>query len=186
MLILVVPVRTPNENNHKLAFLRLFGFSVVPNDAKMILKKKFHYFFSLAFLKLKGKSQTIPNSTVYIAFKSKFPTATYVQWGQIDVFKWQASFIYGKKQQIALFDSTGTWLETTTVLPFQTIPVGVQESFTRKYNVAGLQNIYHVQTPHTSIFEVQWSDGVFVKRLLFDHLGKITGKVIVPEHGEGI
>lgn len=123
----------------------------------------------------------MPDVSVDTAFKSKFPTATFVQWSQIDVLKWQANFVYEKKEQISLFDSMGNWLETSTPLPFQTIPVRVQESFKKKHNISGLQNIYHIQTPNSSIFQMQWSDGVLIKKLLFNNLGKTIGKIMT--HG---
>lgn len=158
--------------------LKVFGTWTEKIDKAMIFKKKFHYFFSSAYLKLSGKDQNVPNLQIYLSFKSKFRTATFVQWNQIDVFKWQVKFIHRKKEHSALFDSQGNWLETISLLPFQITPVGVRESFARNYNIKGLQCVHHIKRPDNSIFEIQWSDGVFVKKLLFDRLGKIKGKLI--------
>ena len=119
----------------------------------------------------------MPNLVVKRTFKSKYPKATFSQWKQIDVFKWQVNFTFKENQYSALFDSEGNWLETVTMVPFALTPKQVRESFEGKYDATGVQQIHHVQTPTTNIYEIQWSSGVFKWKFLYDISGKIVGKL---------
>ncbi len=145
----------------------------------MILTKKLQYIFTSSFLKVARTKRNMPNIAVTIAFKSKYPKAAFVRWNQIDVFKWQVNFSLKGNDFSALFNSDGSWLETVTLLSFDHTPKQVQQSFKVKYGSEGLQQIQHVKTPNRDIFEIQWSNGVFVWKLLYDISGKIVGKLIV-------
>lgn len=145
----------------------------------MILTKKLRYIFTSSFLKVAKTKINMPNIGVAIAFKAKYPKAAFVRWNQIDVFKWQVNFSLEDNDFSALFHSEGIWLETVTLLPFSRTPKQVQESFEVKYGIDGLQQIQHVKTPKGDIYEIQWSDGVIVLKVLYDISGKIVGKLIV-------
>ena len=112
-------------------------------------------------------------------FKSRYPKAMFVRWHRIDVLKWEVKFRFRAKNFSALFDNEGNWLETITGVSLTLTPKHVQESFKRKYDPEGLQLINHIKTSNIDIFEIQWSNGVFVWKLLYDISGRIVGKLIV-------
>ncbi len=145
----------------------------------MILTEKLQYIFNSSFLKVTRTKINMPNITVASAFKSKYPKAAFVRWNQIDVFKWQVNFSLKDHDFSALFNSEGIWLETVTQLPLSHAPKQVQESFEVKYGTDGLQQIQYVKTPNSDIYEIQWSNGVIVMKVLYNISGKIVGKLIV-------
>lgn len=112
------------------------------------------------------------------SFNSKFPRASHILWHKVDVFKWQVNFNFKKQKYSALFNSEGNWLETVTVLPPDKIPEGLQLTFEEKNNRDALQQIYHVETPDRSLYEMNLHNGLNTLKLLYDDSGKIVGKII--------
>jgi hypothetical protein len=120
----------------------------------------------------------MPCKTVYLAFKCKYPKAAFTKWRQIDVFRWQVTFHFKKEEHSALFSSEGKWLETITPVSLDITPKQVQQNFTGNYNNDGLQQIYHVETPEQSLYEISWNSGIYVLKLLYNSSGKIMSKMI--------
>jgi len=145
----------------------------------MVLTDKIQHVFTSSFLKLSRNKRNLPNIAIDKAFKSKYPYTTFARWNQVDVFMWEVNFRIRAKHFSALFDSEGNWLETVTEMTLDDAPKQVQKSFNEKYGPEGLQQIQHVETSNTDIFEIQWSNGVFVWKLLYNISGKIVGKLIV-------
>ena len=145
----------------------------------MILTKNLRHIFTYSYFKVTRNKRNVPNSSLGVAFKARYPRATFVRWNQVDVFKWQVNFSLKGKDFSALFNSEGNWLETVALVSLGRIPKTVQESFMQKYNPEGLQQIRHIKTSINDIFEIQWSNGIFVWKLLYDTSGKIVGKLSV-------
>jgi hypothetical protein len=118
------------------------------------------------------------SALVLRSFNSKFPRASHILWQHIDVFKWQVNFTLKNQKYSALFNSEGKWLETITVLPPDKIPERLQLTFEEKINRDGLQQIYHVETPERSLYELNLHNGIYSLKLLYDDSGKIVGKIV--------
>lgn len=144
----------------------------------MTLSKKLQYVFTSSFLNVTKKRQKNPNIAVHLAFKSKYPKAKFTRWMQIDVFKWRVSFSLRGKEYTGLFDSEGNWMETVTLVPLAFTPKNLQQSFEEKYGSDGLKQIYEIQTPNYTLFEMQWSNGIYALKLVYDMAGKMVGKMI--------
>jgi len=144
----------------------------------MAFYKKFNYLLNLALLNVFKRNGIMPGKTVYLPFKSKYPKATFVQWKQIDVFRWQVTFRFNKEEHFALFNCEGKWLETITSVSLEITPEQVQQNFAGNYSNDGLQQIYHVETPKQSLYEISWNNGINVLKLLYNSSGKIIGKMI--------
>lgn len=134
---------------------------------------------SLLLKRLFKSRRPIANARVLNTFKLKFPKATRVIWQQVDVFKWHVNFNLKNKRSTALFDSEGVWLETVTLMSIKEIPDQLQLTMEEKYNNNGLLQIFHVQTPDRSIYEMNLNNGLFTLKLLYDLRGKIIGKLLV-------
>lgn len=145
----------------------------------MVLTDKLQHVLTSSFLKLTRNKRNIPNIAVGKAFKSKYPKAKFARWNQVDVFKWAVNYKFRSKAFSALFDSEGNWLETATILSLNLTPKQVRDNFKGKYNPDGLQKIHHIKTGNSEIFEIQWSNGIFAWKLLYDISGKIIGKITV-------
>ncbi|MGY8915246.1 MAG: PepSY-like domain-containing protein [Flavobacteriales bacterium] len=123
------------------------------------------------------KSQVSP--FVFVAFSSKFPRATNLEWHQVGVLKWQVSFTRKKKRCTALFSGDGQWLETVTAMPMHQLPEQLQQSLEEKYTEKKHKQIYHVQTPERSHYEMSLTEGANTLKLLFDLTGNIVGKLVM-------
>jgi len=134
---------------------------------------------SISLKRLFRYKRTIVNPLVLCSFNSKFPNATHILWQQVDVFKWHVNFTLKKKKCTALFDSKGKWLETVTLVSLDKIPERLQLTLDEKNNKEGLRQIYHVQTPDRSLYELNLNNGLYTLRLLYDLSGKIVGKVLL-------
>lgn len=119
------------------------------------------------------------NPLVLSSFNSKFPKATHILWQQIDVFKWHVNFKLKKQKYTALFNSEGKWLETVVLIPFDKMPKQLQLTIEKKHNIDGVKQIYHVQNPVRSIYEMNLNNGVFNIKVLFDHSGKTIGRLLL-------
>ncbi len=134
---------------------------------------------SLLIKQLFRRGRPITNSLVLRSFNLKFPTATHVLWQQVDVFKWHVNFNLNKKKCTALFNSEGKWLETVTLISLDNIPEQLQLTMDEKYNSEGLQQIYHIQTPDRSIYEMNLNNGLYTLKILYDLSGRIVGKIVL-------
>lgn len=134
---------------------------------------------SISLKRLFRYKRTIVNPMVLRSFNSKFPNATHILWQQVDVFKWHVNFTLKKKKCTALFDSQGKWLETVTLVSLDKIPERLQLTLDEKNNKEGLRQIYHVQTPDRSLYELNLNNGLYTLRLLYDLSGKIVGKMLL-------
>ncbi len=134
---------------------------------------------SLSVMRLFRSRKPVANAMVLHSFNSKFPKATHIVWQQMDVFKWHVNFILRKKRCTALFTSEGKWLETITLLPSNKIPKQIQRTLEEKNNNDGLQQIYYVQTPDRSMYEMNLRNGLNTLKLLYDRSGKIIDKMLL-------
>lgn len=120
----------------------------------------------------------LSSPTVFNAFKLKYPSASTPQWQQIDVFRWEVNFILRNKWYSALFDSHGNWLETMTLISLEAIPKNVLNVFEKSFTISGIKNIRQIQMTNGTIYEIKWTNGVFIWKLLYDISGKMVGKLI--------
>jgi hypothetical protein len=134
---------------------------------------------SLLIKQLFKRRRPTTNSMVLRSFNVKFPRATQVIWQQVDVFKWHVNFNQNKKKCTALFNSEGKWLETVTLIPMDKIPEQLQLTMEERCNSEGLQQIYYIQTPDRSIYEMNLNNGLYTLKILFDLSGRILGKIVL-------
>ncbi|MBD0850081.1 PepSY-like domain-containing protein [Maribacter arenosus] len=134
---------------------------------------------SISLKRLFKYKKTIVNPLVQRSFNLKFPKATHIFWQQIDVFKWHVNFRWKKNKCTALFNSEGEWLETVTLVSLDKIPERLQLTLDEKTNKEELRQIYHVQTPDRSLYELNLNNGRYTFRLLYDLSGEIIGKFIL-------
>lgn len=123
-------------------------------------------------------TKTNVNPLVLRSFNSKFPKATHILWQQVGVITWHVNFNLRKEKCTALFNSEGKWLESVTSIPVDKIPEHIKLALDEKNIRDELRQIYHVQTPGRSIYELNLDNGRSTLKLLYDLSGKIMGKII--------
>lgn len=141
------------------------------------LKKIKHILASLLLIKSQNKSN-LSSPTVVNAFRIKYPNANAVQWHQIEVSRWAVNFTLKNKWHSALFDSHGNWLDSMTLISLESIPKNVQKTFQKSFLKSGIKNIHKIETPNKTIYEIKWTNGIFIWKLLYDFSGKMVGKLI--------
>lgn len=112
------------------------------------------------------------------SFDSKFPNAKHVLWEQVDGTKWQVHFSVKKNKYSALFNFQGKWMETVSIVTLDKTPEPIKHKFQEKFNIKGIIQIHHVQSPNKSLYEMKWHNGLYVTKVLYDITGKIVGRVI--------
>ena len=144
----------------------------------MILSEKLKKILIPLLWKSDRTKSQLPSAKVQIVFRLRYPKAGLIQWKQIDVFKWQVSFKSKGVMYWSLYTSEGIWLETMRAVNLQDIPKKIQENYESKYGTNGLQHIYKIQTSLRTLFEIQWDNGIYNLKLLYDEKGKIVGKMM--------
>ncbi len=140
--------------------------------------KNLNYILTFLLLKKNQKKNNISSAVVVRAFHSRYPKANAIQWQQIEVSRWAVNFTLQNKWYSALFDSYGNWLDSMTLISIESIPKNVQERFEKRFLKSGIKSIHKIETPNNTIYEIKWTNGIFMWRLLYDISGKMVGKLI--------
>ena len=140
--------------------------------------KKIKYVLASLSLRKSQNKSNLSNHTVVNAFKLKYPNAHAVQWHQIEVSRWTVNFTLKNKWHSVLFDSHGNWLDTINLISIESIPKSVQENFEKNFVKSGIKNIRQIEMANTTIYEIKWTNGIFIWNLLYDISGKMVGKLI--------
>ena len=64
-------------------------------------------------------------------------------------------------------------------MPLHLLPEQLQQSLEEKYAEKKHKQIYHVQTPDRSHYEMSLTEGSSTLKLLFDLTGNIVGKLVM-------
>ncbi len=144
----------------------------------MILSEKLKNILIPSFWKWDKTRSQSPSAKVQFAFRLRYPNARQIHWKQIDVFKWRVSFRSKGIMYWSLYTSESNWLETICAVSLEDIPKRVQENYRSKYSIKELQHIYKIQTSLRTIFEIQWGNGIYNLKLLYDEKGKMVGKIM--------
>tara|TARA_R110002096_G_scaffold341990_1_gene534888 strand:+ start:2803 stop:3255 length:453 start_codon:yes stop_codon:yes gene_type:complete len=140
--------------------------------------KKLKYILASLSLTKSQKKSNLSSPTVVKALKLKYPNASAVQLEQVEVSKWAASFTLKNKWHSALFDSHGNWLDTMTLVSLESLPKNVQENFQKSFVERGIKNIHQIDMNNKTIYEIKWTNGIFIWKLLYDVSGKMVGRLI--------
>ena len=131
---------------------------------------------SFSLLRIQNECN-LSNHAVLNAFNLKYPNASAVQWKQIEASLWMAKFILLNKRYSASYDTLGNWLDTISLVSMESIPKNVQENFEKSFIKSGIKNIRQIETTGRTIYEIKWTNGIFMLKLLYDISGKMVGKL---------
>lgn len=127
-------------------------------------------------------AQNVP-AKVKEAFKSKFPSASDVEWGQKDG-KHIAEFYDGDLTIMGVFDASGKWIETKTSVEESAVPATISKSVLAKHKDAYFSNTFKVENSQDEvIYEISFGTDDASYVLLVDESGKIlkTDKEVYTE-----
>ena len=141
--------------------------------------------FAILFLQVGVFAQ---NSDVPVniqkALKAKFPSAQDIEWTNGEIFL--ASFWAGDDYKEATFNKSGEWLETSTVLEEDKLPVNVVTSLTKSLGEAYITYVLKMEKKDGSQFYViDLSTETENLQVTTDLTGKVLKKMVMVDEEDG-
>lgn len=109
-------------------------------------------------------------------FKVKFPNGQQPGWSQVVKDTFEVGFINGKKQQTALFDATGKWLQTETEINYGAAPAKVQRGFETEFEGYQIQEVFEVETDKGLTYQIIAFKGRKNYQATFSAKGELLNK----------
>lgn len=110
------------------------------------------------------------------AFKQKFPNGSQPGWSKEEGETFRVGFINGKKQQTALFDATGKWLQTESEINYGAVPGKVQRAFETEFEGYQIQEVFEVETDKGISYEMIVFKGTKNYQAIFSAKGELLKK----------
>ncbi len=134
---------------------------------------------ALIGITLIGYSQSLKESEVPVAvknsFKKSFPDATDVKWSKEGTNEFESEFKSGKEEMSAVFDYTGTWINTETEIEVKDLPAAVQSSIRKTYPDFKIEEAELLETPDgVKSYEVEIKKGSKKHEIVVLADGRIT------------
>lgn len=114
-------------------------------------------------------------------FKVKFPNGQQPGWSKVEKDTFEVGFINGKKQQTALFDATGKWLQTETVINYSEMPGKVRNAYSREFEDYRIQEVFEIETDNGVTYEII----TFKGRTNYLAIFSAKGELLKKEEGSG-
>ena len=134
--------------------------------------------FILAFVLMQfGATATDVPSKVQESFKSKYPTATDVEWYDEDG-TYEAYFYVNEQSKTAKFNSAGSWTETKTFMDESQIPAIITKTLKAAYADASVSGATLVELPNAlNQYEVSIEANGATIMLTYDEKGGLLKKL---------
>lgn len=131
--------------------------------------------FILAFVLMQfGAMATDVPSNVQNTFKSKYPTATDVEWYDEEDGTYAAYFYVNEQSKTAKFNNTGNWTETKTFMDVNEMPKPVINAINSKYKGAEIGSVTMIELPtNLNQFEVSAEMNSTTYLLTYDEKGTL-------------
>jgi hypothetical protein len=141
--------------------------------------------FAILFLQVGVFAQ---NSDVPVniqkALKAKFPSAQDVEWTSGGTFL--ASFWAGNDYKEATFSKSGEWLETSTVLAEDKLPVNVMTSLTKNLGETYITYVLKMEKKDGSqSYIIDLSTETENLQVITDLTGKVLKKMVIADEEDG-
>jgi hypothetical protein len=142
------------------------------------MKKAIIIVMVMAFVSA-GHGQKIDEKEVPAAVKSAFtkafPAAKNVKWSKEDANEFESEFRVGKQEKSAVFDGSGTWINTETEIEASELPAAVQSSIKKEYPDYRIREAEALETPDgAKSYEVEIKKGSTKHQIVLSADGTIT------------
>lgn len=137
---------------------------------------------ALVFVQSFAFAQNVP-AKVKEAFKSKFPQASEVEWGE-QGSNFIAEFYENDFTVMGVFDASGKWISTKTSMEESMVPETVTKGVLAKHKDAYFSNTFKVENNQNQVnYEIMFGTDDASYVLLVDDSGKIlkTDKEVFNE-----
>lgn len=135
--------------------------------------------FILAFVLMQfGAMAADVPSNVQNTFKSKYPTATDVEWYDEEDGTYAAYFYVNEQSKTANFNSTGAWTGTSTLIDNSEMPEVVSKAISTAYAGAEINSSTLVEIPNAlNQYEVSIETNNTTVMLTYDEKGELLKKL---------
>ena len=131
--------------------------------------------FILAFVLMQFGAQAVDvPASVEKTFKTKYPTATDVEWFDEEDGTFAAYFYINEESKTAKFNANGTWVETKTFMEDGKMPKAVNNALNMKYKGATISSVTMIEMPSTvNQYEVNAEANGMSYSLTYDEKGTV-------------
>ena len=119
----------------------------------------------------KESADKVP-AVVKQAFLKKHPKATEAKW-EMEKKNYEVNFILNGTKMSCNFDAKGKWIETETVITFETLPNEVKETVNSSFGDYKRIETSKVETAKEVLYEVELTKGKERLELQFTKDGKV-------------
>ena len=142
--------------------------------------------FILAFVLMQFGAQAVDvPSTVEKTFKTKYPTATDVEWFDDEDGTFSAYFYINEESKMAKFDAKGNWSETKTFIEDSQLPQTVSSAMMANYQGATISSVTKLEMPSVANqYEINAEANGISYSLTYDEKG-ILLKVLEEASSDG-
>ncbi len=117
--------------------------------------------------------------TVEKNFKSKYPTATDVEWYDEEGGSYAAYFMVNDQSKTAKFEANGSWSETKTFIDETQLPNLLKKAVTTKYAHAEISTVTMIEMPNApNQFEINASVNETSYLLTYDEKGQLLKTLV--------
>ena len=120
-------------------------------------------------------------AAVSTAFKTKFPSATKINW-EMEKSEYEANFNLNGVETSANFDNTGKWLETETEIKTSALPTAIQSTLAKDFAGFKVNEASKIESvKNGNCYEAEVEKGEETFDVLLTAEGKVLNKTKVEE-----
>ncbi|MCB2205527.1 PepSY-like domain-containing protein [bacterium] len=141
--------------------------------------------FFLPLLSSCAEAQADIPPAVSKAFDVKFPGAVDLRWDKEDAKTYEAEFTMDGSEMSALFDASGTWMETETSIKTRDLPQAVHETIAKQFSGYDIEDAEQIEDAKGSIsYEVELENEEHSVEVVFTADGHVLKQKAEKEDGQ--
>lgn len=129
------------------------------------------------------KGVQVPAS-VSESFTKLFPGASDVEWSRESESEFEAEFKMGKIEKSSVFDASGKWISTETVIDKDELPAAIKEALEKEFSGARIEGAEIVESAEGVTYEAEIESGETDFEVLLTADGQILKKEKIGEEEE--
>ncbi len=131
------------------------------------------FILAFALMQLGAMAANAPQN-VEKSFKTKYPTATDVEWYDEEDGTFAAYFYINEESKTAKFNTAGNWTETRTFLDADKMPRAINNSLKSTYKNAEVSSVTMIELPNNlSQYEISAEANNMTYLLTYDDKGTL-------------
>ncbi|MCG2461239.1 PepSY-like domain-containing protein [Flavobacteriaceae bacterium F89] len=117
--------------------------------------------------------QKSPHRSILMAFRYRYPKASFPTWAFQGDGVWEVTFSKGTKEHCAIFDSSGNWLGTRTIISRNMLPTKIWAHLKEHFVKPDFLKIIQLSMPQGQFYELDIYEGTHYIHLYYDGKGNL-------------